>query len=114
MNKLIVVTGATKGIGRAIAEKFAESGFDVVASARNKNDLAEMKREIEARFSVQVHAQAVDMSVKDEVAGFSKFIMSLGQSVDVLVNNAGYFIPGEITTEKDGTLESMIQANVYS
>ena len=77
MNKLIVVTGATKGIGRAIAEKFAENGFDVVASARNTSDLSEMKQKIEARFSVRVHAQSVDMSVKDEVAAFSKYIQAL-------------------------------------
>jgi len=114
MNKLIVVTGATKGIGRAISEKFAERGFDVVASARNKKDLSEMKAAIEGKFSNLVHVQSVDMSVKEEVRKFSDFILGLGRPVDVLVNNAGYFIPGEITTEEDGILESTIQGNLYS
>src|SRR5687767_14821076 len=114
MSKLIVVTGGTKGIGRAIAEKFAEHGFNVVVSARNQSDLDSMKKELEKNFSVSVYVQSVDMSKKDAVAKFSDFILSLNRTVDVLINNAGYFIPGEIADEKEGALESMIEANVYS
>jgi short-subunit dehydrogenase len=114
MNKLIVVTGATKGIGRAVAEKFAANGFDVVASARNKSDLVAMKGDMERRFPVSAHVYPADMAVKSEVDKFSNFVRNLGQPVDVLINNAGHFIPGEITTESDGTLESMIQSNLYS
>jgi short-subunit dehydrogenase len=114
MSKLIVVTGGTKGIGRAIAEKFAGQGFDVVVSARNQSDLDSMKKDLEKKFSVSVHAQSVDMSKKDAVSEFSEFILALNRTVDVLINNAGYFIPGEISDEKDGALESMIEANLYS
>ena len=114
MSKLIVVTGGTKGIGRAIAEKFAEHGFDVVVSARNQSDLDLMKKELEKNFSVAVHVQSVDMSKRDAVAKFSDFILSLNRSVDVLINNAGYFIPGAISEEKDGAMESMMEANLYS
>lgn len=114
MNKLIVVTGATKGIGRATAEKFAGNGFDIVACARNKKDLSAMKEDIERRFSVSVYVHPTDMAVKTDVGKFSNFVRDLGRPVDVLINNAGYFIPGEITTEAEGTLESMIQANLYS
>src|SRR5690349_17406650 len=114
MNKLIVVTGATKGIGRAIAEKFAANGFDVVASARSSKDLDSMKEAIEKKFSTKVYTQSVDMAVKTKVVEFASFIQSLKRPVDVLINNAGFFIPGEITTEKEGTLESMIEGNLYS
>jgi short-subunit dehydrogenase len=114
MNKLIVITGGTKGIGRAIAEKFASSGFDVAVSARNQSDLDLMKRDMEKQFGVSVFIQSVDMSKREAVANFSAFILSLRRNVDVLVNNAGYFVPGEICEEKEGTLESMIEANLYS
>lgn len=114
MNKLIVVTGGTKGIGRAIAEKFASQGFDVVVSARNQSDLDAMKRDLQKKFGVAVFVQAADMSKKEAVSEFSSFILSLNRTIEVLVNNAGYFIPGELADEKDGTLESMIEANLYS
>jgi short-subunit dehydrogenase len=54
------------------------------------------------------------MAVKSKVEEFAAFIRSLKRPVEVLINNAGFFIPGEITTEKDGTLESMIEGNLYS
>ncbi|HEY9007859.1 SDR family oxidoreductase [Ohtaekwangia sp.] len=114
MNKLIVVTGGTKGIGRAIVEKFAAQGFDIVTCARNEKDLDELKRRIEAAYTVKVRTRCTDMADREEVKKFCSFVTGLQQPVDILVNNAGYFIPGDISTEPDGTLESMIHANLYS
>jgi short-subunit dehydrogenase len=114
MNKLIVVTGGTKGIGRAVVEKFASEGFDVATCSRNWKDLESLKREIEKVLSVHVYVHAADMSKKEEVKSFCSFVAGLHRPVDVLVNNAGYFLPGEIATEPEGTLESMIHANLYS
>jgi short-subunit dehydrogenase len=73
-----------------------------------------MKDDLEKKFGVSVFVQSVDMSKKDAVAKFSTFILSLNRTIDVLINNAGYFVPGEISEEKDGILESMIEANLYS
>jgi short-subunit dehydrogenase len=114
MNKLIVVTGGTKGIGRALVEKFASEGFDVATCSRTNKDLEEMKREIEKVLSVHVYIHVADMSKKDDVKSFTNFIASLHRPVEVLVNNAGYFLPGEICTEPEGTLENMINANLFS
>lgn len=114
MNKLIVVTGGTKGIGRAIIEKFAAHGFDVATCARHEHDLQQLSTVLEQRYGVNVFIKSADMAVKDDVKKFTDFVVSLNRPIDVLVNNAGYFIPGEIATEPDGTLESMINANLYS
>jgi short-subunit dehydrogenase len=114
MNKLIVVTGGTKGIGRAIIEKFAAHGFDVATCARHEHDLQQLRTVLEQRYGVNVFIKSADMAVKDDVKKFTDFVVSLNRPIDVLVNNAGYFIPGEIATEPDGTLESMINANLYS
>jgi len=115
MRKLIVVTGGSRGIGKAIIEKFAASGFDIATCGRDEDELARLRSDIRARFpESNVHYSRADVSVKSDVAGFTDFVAGLKQTVDVLVNNAGYFVPGEITTEPDGTLESMIQANLYS
>ncbi len=114
MNKLVVVTGGTKGIGRAILERFAANGFDVVTCARKQPDLLQLKEDLERRYSIKVFVQVADMSDKSQVKNFTDFVTRLGRPVDVLVNNAGHFVPGQVTEEPVGTLESMIESNVYS
>jgi short-subunit dehydrogenase len=114
MHKLIVVTGGTKGIGRAILEKFAANGFDIATCARNQNDLTQLKKDFESKFKIKVFAHVADMSDKDQIKQFTDALNQLGRPIDVLVNNAGYFEPGQIMEEPDGTLEGMIEGNVYS
>lgn len=114
MAGLLVVTGGTRGIGRAVAERFAAAGFDVCTCGRREEALRQMQADLGQRFKVRVHTMVADMSVKEQVKSFGSFVISLGRPVDVLVNNAGYFVPGEVTNEPEGTLESMINSNVYS
>lgn len=114
MNKLIVVTGGTRGIGRAVAERFAKEGFDVATCARKPADLERMKVELEKAFSVGVITFPADLSDKAQTRNFTDFINGLHRTVNVLVNNTGHFIPGEITNEADGVLEKMIHSNLYS
>ncbi len=114
MNQLAVITGATKGIGRAVAERFAQAGFDIAACARNSKDLLQMKEEVEKKFKVKVFVKSADASDKKQVADFVQFVLMLARPVNVLVNNAGHFIPGETMEEEEGALESMIKSNVYS
>jgi short-subunit dehydrogenase len=114
MNPLAVVTGATKGIGRAVAERFAQAGFDIAVCARNAKDLEQMKAEIEKKFRVKAFVKTADATDKKQVEDFSQFVLQLNRPIAVLVNNAGHFIPGETMQEEDGALESMIESNVYS
>lgn len=115
MSKLIVVTGGTKGIGRAIAERFAEAGFNVAVCARKADELEKFKADLTKKHpSGKFYTLPADMADKNQVDAFARFIRQLDQPVDVLINNAGYFIPGSIATEKDGALEDMMNANLYS
>jgi len=113
MNKLVVVTGGSKGIGRAITERFARAGFDVATCGRNAKDLATLKSDLES-FGVKAHAFVADMRDKAQIKTFCDQVLALNQAVDVLVNNAGYFVPGSVLSEPSGTLESMIETNLYS
>ena len=115
MSKLVVVTGGTKGIGRAVIEKFAAQGFDIATCSRNVSDLEKLKSVVKKNFpSITVHAKKADLSRKIEVDTFCRFVKEMRQPIDVLVNNAGYFLSGEIVSEPDDTLEKMINANLYS
>ena len=114
MNKILVVTGGTKGIGRAIVEKFSANGFDALVSARNPSDLLSLKSDVEKKYGNSILTFKGDMAVASQVKAFADFVLSQKRAVDVLVNNAGFFVPGEICTEPEGQLESMINANLYS
>ncbi len=114
MSKLIVVSGGTRGIGRAIVEIFAKNGFDVVASARKEKDLKELQHYIKEAYTVNCYTYAANLAKKEQAMGLVDFVQSLNRPVDVLVNNAGNFIPGNIHEEEDGVLESLIETNLYS
>ncbi|QOI98647.1 MAG: SDR family NAD(P)-dependent oxidoreductase [Flammeovirgaceae bacterium] len=115
MKKLVVVTGGTKGIGRAVIEKFMAHDFDAATCARKPGELESLKQQLESTHKDKhVFTTVADLSDRAQVKSFTDFVLGLNRPVDVLVNNAGYFVPGSITTEPEGTLESMVNANLYS
>lgn len=113
MKKVVVITGATRGIGRALALKFAAEGFNMALCARTENDLNELKAEL-ANTGADVFAQPCDMSKPDEVKMFGKNLLSHFGRIDVLINNAGVFLPGQVWQEEEGTLEKLMETNLYS
>ncbi len=111
----IVITGASKGIGRAVAEAFAAEGHTLFLCARNQEELTNAVNAIMAACpACQAHAIPADVSDKDGIATFVNGVHAIVPRVDILVNNAGHFVPGNIADEPDGTLEHMIQTNLYS
>ncbi|GAB2764961.1 SDR family oxidoreductase [Rhabdobacter roseus] len=115
MNSLAVVTGGTKGIGRALVTKLLDGGFDVATCARHEKELRALQEEMAARYPQQtLHALPADLSTRSEVDKFVAYILSLDQAVKVLINNTGVFLPGQIHNEAEGTLEKTIETNVYS
>lgn len=83
-----VVTGGGRGIGRAIALRFAESGATVIAAARSPGELEETKRLAEARGG-KCHVRVTDLAVADDIAGLVEDTVRAHGRLDVLVNNAG-------------------------
>jgi short-subunit dehydrogenase len=115
MNKTAVVTGATKGLGRAIAEIFAENGFDLCVCARTEADLDAMQEEWKARFPhVRLHSIPADLGKKSEAMEFARFVRKTWHRLDVLVNNAGLYLPGGVLDEREGSLESLLEVNLLS
>ncbi|MFD2201589.1 SDR family oxidoreductase [Shivajiella indica] len=114
MSKSIVVTGGTKGIGRAIIQKFAKEGFDVFTCSRNSSDLQQLKADFELEFPNQrIYIKTADLSQKEQVDDFAKMVKSQGIP-DVIINNTGVFLPGSIHLEPEGNFELMMHTNLFS
>lgn len=111
----LIITGASRGIGKAILIKFVESGFNVAYCSRNIEKLELLKEEISAvNTEVKVYYESCDMSNKEAVNEFAKNALAIFGHFDVVVNNAGIFLPGEIQNAEDGDLEKMMDTNLFS
>jgi short-subunit dehydrogenase len=113
----IVITGASKGLGKAIAARFAKDGIahNLYLNARNEAILQATVLELSQHFTTSnFYYKACDMSNKKEVQIFAEWVLQQTNSIDILINNAGSFTPGSVHSEADGVLEQMIETNLYS
>jgi len=110
-----VITGASRGMGKAIAAKFAAEGYDLILSSKDEKRLSESVTELKAANNKSgILSYSVDLSIKTEAQKFGKWILQQNSSIDILINNAGHFLPGSIYNEEDEVLEKMININLYS
>ena len=111
----IVITGASRGIGKAVAAAFAAAGHHLYLSARNEATLQHTITELQNQFpSLTIKGLAKDLSVKEDVESFGQWLLDQNIRIDVLVNNAGTYLPGGIHHESEGVLEKMMDINLYS
>lgn len=109
-----IVTGATHGMGKAIAEKLLHEGFSVAICARGKAKLDEVKNEWYQKYpAASIFTYSADLSVKEEAEGFADAVLSSFPSIDLLVNNAGMFVPGLLTESPVADLEKLMRLNFY-
>lgn len=101
-------------MGKATAERFAEEGNDLFICARNEKELSETAKELESKYNCKVEYLAADLAEKRSAQDFGKWVLQKTPQVDILINNAGQFIPGSIYNEEDGLLEKMIHINLYA
>ncbi len=110
-----IITGATKGIGRAVAEMFAQRGSNLMLIARDRNDLEALQTHMQTQYpAIEALIFAVDLSQPEAVKDLGKTLQALNRPLSVLVNNAGIFLPGRMLEEADGILEQQMNLNLYS
>jgi len=110
----VFITGASKGLGKACAEKFAAQQHHLFLCSRNENVLQATKQELSKKYSNNnIHVMATDISKKENAIAFGNYCLQFGVP-GILINNAGSFLPGNIHEEKDGTFETMLATNVHS
>jgi 3-hydroxy acid dehydrogenase / malonic semialdehyde reductase len=113
MNKTILVTGATSGFGKAIAERFAKEGYDVCITGRRAERLAAVKQELETQFGAKVITLQFDIRDSAQVEVAMTTLQTQVAQIDLLVNNAG--LASGLSTIDEGDLsdwETMIDTNV--
>ena len=110
-----VITGASRGIGKAVAEIFALHGYNLFLCSKSEENLLQTVEELKTDYpGIAIDAKAFDLGNKQEAQLFGEWVSTNADTVDVLVNNVGTFIQGNISEEPDGALEQMLHVNLYS
>ena len=111
----VLITGATKGIGRALVDRFAAEGAELALCARTAADVDQLRAELKAAYpSTRPIARAVDVTDRAALDGFATHVLGEWEHVDVLINNAGGYRPGTVLDEADGQLIELLELNLMS
>ncbi|MBX5438667.1 MAG: SDR family oxidoreductase [Thermoflavifilum sp.] len=111
----IVISGGTRGIGKAIALHFAQQHWHVALCGRNEAALQAVKQEMQTRHpGGMAIVTRVDVTDEEQVHAFANEVQQHFPVIDVLVNNAGIFEPGAVHQEEEGQLERQMASNLYS
>lgn len=114
MSKVILVTGASRGIGRNIAYNLAVSGYNVIANYNNsEKEATELKEELKNQ-GIEIDIFKVDVSKKQEVEHLVNFVMEKYKKIDVLINNAGIAEEKLFTDITEEDFDKMMKVNLYS
>lgn len=114
MNKIVLITGATAGIGKACAEKFAAAKNDLILTGRRKERLEELKNSLEKKYGISVLTLCFDVQDKNAVAETFKQLPLRWQKIDILINNAGLALGRDSFEDADmNDWETMLNTNVH-
>ena len=111
-NKVVLITGASSGIGKQTAIEFAKLGSSIILVARRKNNLEQVENELK-QFNVNTLVCTCDVSKKDQVEKMSKIVLKKFNSIDILVNNAGFAIYGSVYDLSINDIESQMETNYF-
>ena len=111
-NKVVLITGASSGIGKQTAIEFAKLGSNIILVARRKNKLEQVENELK-QFNVKTLVCSCDVSKKDQVEKMSKIVLKKFNSIDILVNNAGFAIFGSVYDLSVNDIESQMETNYF-
>jgi len=110
-----IITGASQGMGKVIAEKLLAEGFSIAICARSRNKIKAVEDEWNERYpNASIVAYNADLSIKEECEAFADTVMANFPEIDILVNNAGMYHPGTLGEEPDGVLDKMLGVNLYA
>lgn len=114
MKKTVFISGATAGIGKACAERFAKENYNLIITGRRQERLNELKADLEKTYGIEVHSLCFDVQEKEAVFAAVSQLPATWQQIHVLVNNAGLALGKESFDEADmDDWETMLNTNVH-
>ncbi len=108
----VVITGATHGVGRALAEEFARGGHALLLVARDEASLTKAAQELSSNYDVEVKVLATDLSTEEGCAAVEKALQNYGLYADMLVNNAAMMMAGFFQDQDPAKLRKLIDLDV--
>ena len=108
-NKTALITGASKGIGKAIAESLAQEGCNLVLTARSGDMLNEVKADLQKKHNISIEILPIDLSIKNSAEQISDF----AGDIDILINNAGAIPPGDLISIDEDTWRDAWDLKVF-
>jgi 3-oxoacyl-[acyl-carrier protein] reductase len=112
--KSMLITGASKGIGKAIALIAAQNGADLVLLARNKILLDELEKEIKGKYPVQVYSYCCDVTREEDIKHVFQQLNTLNIQIDCVVNNAGVMKDAMLQVVKPELMREIYDTNVFA
>jgi 3-hydroxy acid dehydrogenase/malonic semialdehyde reductase len=114
MNKIVLITGASSGIGKACAEKFAADKNDLIITGRRNERLISLKADLEKQYGIAVLPLCFDVQDKESVTAAFKDLPEKWRKIDILINNAGLALGRDSFEEADmNDWETMLNTNVH-
>lgn len=114
MSKVIIITGASRGIGREMAKYLANQGHKIIANYNNSEEKAkELQEELKTE-NIEIDIFKADVSKREECKKLVEYTINKYQKIDVLINNAGISIWGTFTDLKDEEIKNILDTNLYS
>jgi len=109
-----LITGASKGIGKAIATELAAKGYPLILVARSEKLLTELAEELQKKYRVEVSVLPLDLTGENAVESILDFIRKKNLAVSVLVNNAGYGLWGNFSDVNENEISAMMRINMFT
>src|SRR5438309_508514 len=112
--KVALVTGGSKGLGKAMARGLVEAGADIVISSRHEHELRDALDEILRGTNRRGRSIVADMSRREEVGRLAQTALDQMGRIDILINNAGTNVPQPIDAIRDEDWDRVMEINLHS
>lgn len=113
MNKVVLITGGSSGIGRETVYKFAKNGYDVIFTYNKSKEMSKtIEKDIKSSYNVNIYSIKCDISLENDVKSLANFVKDKTNKIDVLVNNAGIAIDNLLEEKTVEEFKKVIDTNL--